>query len=113
MKRVFAKLVDCAEDGWGLNILVFDMATHTVEQITTGSGGQDAKFTDVCYDEATKALRFVINGKLNQMASAIYPITEETLEVMLRTDNWRKLCHGLSIRSEKTRAWCSKRGIGA
>jgi hypothetical protein len=112
VKRVFAKLVEF-NDGWGLNILVFDMDTKTVEQITTGGGGQDAQFTDVQYDEGLKKLMFVVNGEIAGVESPIYPITEETLETMLRTDNWKRLCHGLNIRSPKTRAWCAKRGIGS
>jgi hypothetical protein len=112
VKRVFAKLVQI-NDGWGMNILVFDMATKTLEQITTGAGGQDAQFTDMKYDEGSKKLMFVIGGKIEGIESQIYPITEETLEIMLRTDNWERLCHGLSIRSKKTWDWCVRRGIGS
>lgn len=107
VKRVFAKLVEW-NAGWGINIIVFDTASRTVEQITP-SGGQDAPYTDMRYAQSEKRLTFVIHQEIVEMP--IYEISEDTLEVMLRTENWKKLCHGLSIRSQKTRDWLEKRGI--
>lgn len=109
VKRVFAKLVEW-DNGWGISILVFDDATSTVEQITTG-GGQDARFTDMRYSQQEHRLTFVIHEKIVEMP--IYPITTETFDLIMRTDNWKRLCHGLSIRSKKTWDWCNKRGIYA
>jgi hypothetical protein len=107
VKRVFAKLVEW-DNGWGINIIVFDAATKTVEQITPG-GGQDARYTDMRYTPSEKRLTFVIHQEIVEMP--ISEISVQVYDVMMRTENWKKLCHGLSIRSQKTWDWCIKRGI--
>lgn len=108
VRRIFAKLTSLPKS-WGMNILVFDMVAWTVEQITTGHGGQSGKFSDLRYEEARNTLTFVVNGKIEEMP--IHEISEKTFETMQRPDNWKNLCHGLSIKSPKTLAWLNKRGI--
>lgn len=108
MRRIFAKLIK-VRDAWGLNILVFDLTEKTVEQIVTPQGGQTGQFTDLRYEEDRSRLTFVVNGKIEEMP--IHEISEKTFETMRRSDNWKNLCHGLNIKSQKTLDWLTGRGI--
>jgi hypothetical protein len=107
VKRVFAGL-RAFDDEWGLNILVFDKGT--VEQITTGVGAQDAACTGFRYDDAAKTISFGVNGSIEEV-SRMGEISVETFDVMMRSDNWQRLCYGLQQKSQKTWDWCVKRGI--
>lgn len=106
--RNFAKIV-VLDEGFGLNILKFNMRQHTVEQITIGAGSQEAKFTDLRFEEATNRLTFIVDGKIIEFP--IYEFSDETLVTMQRPDNWKNLTHGLKIKSPKTVEWLKKRGI--
>lgn len=110
VKRAFASIRSWENKLW-LNMIVFDMDTKSVEQINTAMHNQEATFTDIRYDAAKHHLMFVVGGKLEVLESEIYEISEETLAVILREDNWARLTKGLNARSDKTIQWCHKRGI--
>jgi hypothetical protein len=103
--RYFAKLVR-VKKGAGMNVLIFDTTSKQVSQITTDGLNlvREAQFTDFRYNDDLDKLTFVVNGRIEEMR--IYEISENTFKAMQRPDNWKNLCHGLSIASPKTLDWC-------
>ena len=107
--RCFVKLV-VYHGEWGINLLMFHEEQKSVEQHCYPSGCQAADYTDLRYDRRSRTLDFVIGGEI-ETCDDMRPISEQTANVLIRPDNWERLCHGLSIKSERTLEWLRKKGV--
>ena len=108
MTRIFVKLVKF-RDMWGLNVFLIDPVEMTVEQITTTGHSQTAKISDFKYHEDDHLLIFVAYDKIEEFQ--IYEINHTFWNNLCKPDNWKNLCHGLKIKSEKTAQYLWDRGI--
>ena len=95
---------------WGLNLLMFHAEQKIVDQHSHPNGGQSGNYTDLLFDRATGKLDFVIDGQI-ESCDGMREIGEDAANVLIRPDNWERLCHGLSIKSERTLEWLKKKGV--
>jgi hypothetical protein len=98
------------EADWGINVLIFHEEHKTVEQHSYPNGGQAGDYTDLRFNRRTGKLDFVVNGQI-EMCNDMRQISEKTANVLTRPDNWERLCHGLSIKSERTLEWLRQKGV--
>ena len=94
------------ENDWVVNLLMFDGAT--IHQFNTWSGDQESPCDEVVYDNANERLFFVPSGGTSQVFQAV-EVVNSFGQFLVEPDKWKKLQHGMSIKSEKTLAWLRER----
>ena len=94
------------QNDWVVNLLRFD--NGTVHQFNTWCGEQVAPYDRITYDDTRERLIFVPLGQPHQDFQMV-EISDSFGTFLTDPDKWRKLRHGLSIKSSKTMDWLQER----